>query len=197
MMERKHVLTYGATRTDYWQSVTWKTNNLVASFSAHANMTRAELLKRGPLCNRATGTSALFVCRWFDDAVTTSCCKASSIGLALSNELDGMWKEPAVQHPGVCMEELRKKTYSPCHDGRCRTHKPETWTPDTGSRLSCFTSNWINSMEQSPSWKAKNSPRGMEPEGSLPHSQQPLTSPYPGPDRASTYLPISPLEYRF
>ena len=30
----------------------------------------------------------------------------------------------------------------------------------------------------------------MEPEGSLPHSQQPTTCPYPGPDRSSPYPPF-------
>jgi hypothetical protein len=48
-----------------------------------------------------------------------------------------------------------------------------------------------NSMEQSPSCKAKNvlsysrnSPHFMEPEGSSPYSQQPATCPYPEPDRS-------------
>jgi len=47
------------------------------------------------------------------------------------------------------------------------------------------------SMQQSPSWEAnrfsesRNSPRFMEPEGSLPHSQVPATYPYPGPARSS------------
>jgi hypothetical protein len=51
-----------------------------------------------------------------------------------------------------------------------------------------------NSMEQSPSWEANRSsasqeipPRFMEPEGSLPHSQQPATCTYPEP-----YQRISP-----
>ena len=45
-------------------------------------------------------------------------------------------------------------------------------------------------MEHSPFWEAntssaskKNSPHFMEPEGPLPHSQQPALCPYPEPDR--------------
>ena len=48
------------------------------------------------------------------------------------------------------------------------------------------------SMEQRPSWEAnrssanqENSPHFIKPEGSLPHSQQPATCPYPAPDRYS------------
>ena len=51
-------------------------------------------------------------------------------------------------------------------------------------------------MEQSPSWEADRSsasadipPQFMEHEGSLPHSQQPATCPYPEPDQSSPYLP--------
>ena len=36
----------------------------------------------------------------------------------------------------------------------------------------------------------KKSPHFMEPEGSLPHSQQPVTCPYPEPDRSSPYPDI-------
>jgi hypothetical protein len=54
-------------------------------------------------------------------------------------------------------------------------------------------------MVQSPSWEAnwfaasqKNSPRFMEPEGSLPHSQAPATYPYPEPAQSSphTHIPL-------
>jgi hypothetical protein len=38
---------------------------------------------------------------------------------------------------------------------------------------------------------------GMEPEGSLPHSQEPATCPYPKPDRASPCFPIPLLEDPF
>jgi hypothetical protein len=34
----------------------------------------------------------------------------------------------------------------------------------------------------------------MEPEGSLPCSQEPTTSPYPEPDQSNPYHPILPLE---
>jgi hypothetical protein len=56
-------------------------------------------------------------------------------------------------------------------------------------------------MEQSPSWVAntssatRNSPHFMEPEGSLPHSQQPATFPYPEPDRPSSYPHPTSLRY--
>jgi len=55
-------------------------------------------------------------------------------------------------------------------------------------------------MEQSPSLEAKrfaasqkNSRHFTEPEGSLPHSQVPATSPYPEPHRSSPYphIPLS------
>jgi hypothetical protein len=42
-----------------------------------------------------------------------------------------------------------------------------------------------------------NSPRFMEPEGSLPHSQAPTNCPYPEPDESSPYLPIPLLEDPF
>ena len=37
----------------------------------------------------------------------------------------------------------------------------------------------------------------MEPEGSLPHSQQPATCPYPEPERSSRSPTIPPLEDQF
>jgi hypothetical protein len=37
----------------------------------------------------------------------------------------------------------------------------------------------------------------METEGSLPHSQQPATYPYPDPDRSNLYPLIQPLEDPF
>jgi hypothetical protein len=59
----------------------------------------------------------------------------------------------------------------------------------------------INSTEQSPSLRSeqflnysRNSPHFMEPEGSLPHSQQPATCPYPEPVQPSPSLSIPSLE---
>jgi hypothetical protein len=37
----------------------------------------------------------------------------------------------------------------------------------------------------------------MEPEGSLPHSQEPATCPYPEPYKSSLYLPIPLFEDQF
>jgi hypothetical protein len=37
----------------------------------------------------------------------------------------------------------------------------------------------------------------MEPEGSLPQSQVPITCPYTKPQQSSTHLPIPQLEYPF
>jgi hypothetical protein len=52
-------------------------------------------------------------------------------------------------------------------------------------------------MEQSPPREAnshsasqKPPPPSLEPEGSLPYSQQPATSPYPEPYESSPYIPI-------
>ena len=53
-----------------------------------------------------------------------------------------------------------------------------------------------NTTEQSPIWEAnrstpysRNPPNFMKPDGSLPHSQQPATCPYPKPDRSSLRPP--------
>jgi len=53
-------------------------------------------------------------------------------------------------------------------------------------------------MEHSPSWEAnrfstsQEIPRVfMEPEGSLPHSQQLATCPYPDPARSTPYLTLN------
>ena len=55
-----------------------------------------------------------------------------------------------------------------------------------------------NSIEQSPSWEANGSPgiprnslRLTEPEGSLPHSQEPATCQYPEPHQSSPYFPAT------
>ena len=37
----------------------------------------------------------------------------------------------------------------------------------------------------------------MEPEGSLPHSQEPATYPYPEPEKSSPYFPILLIEHYF
>jgi len=37
--------------------------------------------------------------------------------------------------------------------------------------------------------QSRNSPHFMEPEGSLPHTQEPATRPYPEPDQSSLYPP--------
>jgi hypothetical protein len=42
--------------------------------------------------------------------------------------------------------------------------------------------------------QSRNSPHFMEPEGSLPHSQQLAPYPYSEPDQSSPYLPIPVLE---
>ena len=49
-----------------------------------------------------------------------------------------------------------------------------------------------NSMQHNPSCEAQpvTYPRSMEPEGSLPHSQGPFTSPYPKPDQSGPCLSI-------
>jgi hypothetical protein len=60
-------------------------------------------------------------------------------------------------------------------------------------------------MEQSPSWEANNSSASQEipriiwkPEGSLLHSQQPATCPYPEPYQSNPYpLTIQLLEEPF
>ena len=49
-------------------------------------------------------------------------------------------------------------------------------------------------MDQSPSLEA---PQLMETEGSLPHTQQPTTCPYPEPNQSSQYFLILLLEDPF
>ena len=62
----------------------------------------------------------------------------------------------------------------------------------------------LKSMEQSPSWEAKNvlsysrnSSHFTEPEGSSPYTQQPATCPYHEPDQSSLRPTTQPLEDPF
>jgi hypothetical protein len=65
--------------------------------------------------------------------------------------------------------------------------------------------SWLtNSMEQSPSWEAKNvlsysrnSLHFMEPEGSSPYRQELTTYAYPEPDQSSLCPPTQPPEDPF
>jgi hypothetical protein len=66
------------------------------------------------------------------------------------------------------------------------------------------TGRWKVHMEQNPSWEANRfsasqviSPRFTEPEGSLPHSQEPATCPYSQPDQSSPCPPSHVLMIHF
>jgi hypothetical protein len=66
--------------------------------------------------------------------------------------------------------------------------------------FNCQITQLANSMELSSSWEAAShlatqdySKHFMEPEGSLPCSQEPSNVPYPQPDHSSPYHPVLPL----
>ena len=63
---------------------------------------------------------------------------------------------------------------------------PREWTPSQHNLLTLWSRVLVEKLINSQ--LVKNFPHFMEPKGSLPHSQVPVTSPYPEPHRSSHSL---------